>query len=106
MREYNNKMGGVDLTDRMISYYRMSVRTKKWTLWMLMHFTDVALANCTAKTTQYAAHQERASCNFLNSEWKSLRHSWTSITMHRKTVQTSQNRKTTHTIQSQRKSAL
>lgn len=43
--EYNNKMGGVDLTDRMISYYRISVRTKKWTLRMLRHFTDVALAN-------------------------------------------------------------
>ncbi|KAI7790921.1 putative piggyBac transposable element-derived protein 3-like [Triplophysa rosa] len=43
--EYNNKMGGVDLIDRMISYYRLSVRTKKWTHRMLMHFTDVALAN-------------------------------------------------------------
>ncbi|XP_061581381.1 uncharacterized protein LOC133447017 isoform X2 [Cololabis saira] len=33
------------LSDRMMSYYRMSVRTKKWTIRMLMHFMDLALAN-------------------------------------------------------------
>lgn len=40
VREYNSKMGGVDMSDRM-----MTVRTKKWTIHMLMHFMDLALAN-------------------------------------------------------------
>ncbi|XP_055082645.1 piggyBac transposable element-derived protein 3 [Periophthalmus magnuspinnatus] len=45
VREYRSKMGGVDLVDRIMSYYRMSGHTKKWTLRMMMHFTDLALAN-------------------------------------------------------------
>ncbi|XP_047430615.1 piggyBac transposable element-derived protein 3-like isoform X2 [Mugil cephalus] len=45
VREYENNMGGIDIVDRTISYYRMTDRTKKWTLRMLMHFTDIALAN-------------------------------------------------------------
>lgn len=42
---YNSKMGGVDLNGKMMRYYRMSPQTKKWTVRMLMHFTDLALAN-------------------------------------------------------------
>lgn len=42
VQEYNAKMGWVDLSDRMM---RMSVRTKKWTIHMLMYFMGLALAN-------------------------------------------------------------
>ena len=44
-REYNSKMGGVDMSDRMISYYQVSVWTRKWTIRMLMHFMDLVLVN-------------------------------------------------------------
>lgn len=44
VKEYNSKMGGIDLLDRFISYYRMAARTKKWTIRVIMHMIDFSIA--------------------------------------------------------------
>ena len=38
-------MGGVDLLDQLISYYRISIKTRKWTLKMIAHALDLAVCN-------------------------------------------------------------
>lgn len=43
VRDYNLNMGGVDLMNQMISYYRISIRSKKWTLRMITHFIDFSI---------------------------------------------------------------
>lgn len=45
-REYNTYMGGVDLMNQFISYYRTFIRSKKWALRMISHFVDFAVVQC------------------------------------------------------------
>ncbi|KAG5877514.1 hypothetical protein JTB14_011309 [Gonioctena quinquepunctata] len=42
---YNDSMGGINPIGRMISYYQMSARTKKWTVKTIFHLIDLALAH-------------------------------------------------------------
>lgn len=38
-------MGGVNLLDRMISFYRLSSRTRKWTVRLAFHVIDFVVAS-------------------------------------------------------------
>ena len=40
---YNQGMFGVDLLDQYLSYYRIFIKSKKWTLRVLFHFIDLAV---------------------------------------------------------------
>ena len=52
IKQYNEKMGGVNLSDRMITYYRMCARTKKWTVRTILHMLDLCLANSRVQERQ------------------------------------------------------
>lgn len=42
---YNAYMGGVDLLDSMLGYYRISIRSKKWYIRVFFHFIDMICVN-------------------------------------------------------------
>lgn len=45
VKQYNHGMGGVDLMDRMLSYYRIFIKSKKWPLRLIFHAVDLAIVN-------------------------------------------------------------
>jgi len=59
---YNKSMGGVDKIDQLISLYRTFIRSNKWTLRMICHVFDVAVANC---WLQYKKDAERLKVNLF-----------------------------------------
>ena len=42
---YNKSMGGVDKIDQLISTYRTFIKSKKWTLRLIVHAFDLVVAN-------------------------------------------------------------
>ena len=45
VQDYNKNMGGVDLSDMLISLYRTPIRIKQWYLKMLFHCVDISKVN-------------------------------------------------------------
>lgn len=45
VREYNKSMGGVDKMDFLVALYRTFIRSRKWTLRVMFHFVNMAVAN-------------------------------------------------------------
>ncbi|XP_063878299.1 piggyBac transposable element-derived protein 2-like isoform X1 [Scylla paramamosain] len=44
--EYNKFMGGVDLLDGLVSYYRTKLKSKKYYMRFFFHFLDMVTVNC------------------------------------------------------------
>ena len=45
IKYYNDFMGGVDLMDRLISYYSMTFRTKRWPTRVMFHLLSMSVVN-------------------------------------------------------------
>jgi hypothetical protein len=45
IQAYNKGMGGLDLCDMLLSFYRIKTKSPKWYKRILFHFTDVAVVN-------------------------------------------------------------
>lgn len=45
VRNYNQHIGGVNVLHQQMEYYRAFIKTKKWTLKVLIHFLDLSVVN-------------------------------------------------------------
>ncbi|XP_046982234.1 piggyBac transposable element-derived protein 3-like [Schistocerca americana] len=55
---YNENMGGVDLCDRFLSYYRCYIHTSKWPVRMFNHFIHLMIVNCWVMYHRWCSENE------------------------------------------------
>ena len=78
VRTYNEHMDGVDLHDQMLSYYRMSFRSKKYYMRLIFHMIDMTVANCWLlyrRAADKARYQLENKILYLNSNHDCQNHS-------------------------------
>ena len=51
-------MGGVDLTDMLIVFYKTSIKSKRWYLKVLFHCVDIAKVNAWLLYRRYCDQQK------------------------------------------------
>jgi len=69
VKDYNTSMGGVDLTDQLLSYYRIFLRSKKWTLRMIFHSVDLAVINSWNEYRQEMGRHQNKNIDLLDFKW-------------------------------------
>jgi len=55
---YNKSMGGVDIYDQLVSFYRTFIKSRKWTLRLIAHAFDMASVNSWLEYKKHARHYE------------------------------------------------
>ena len=66
VQQYNFGMGGVDLLDQFVSYYRVFIKSKKWPLRIFTHFLDVALVASWLEYKNYCIKKGKRSNEILH----------------------------------------